>query len=195
MPDEVRRVYVIAARVLTFGIEVGLEATPLECIGLNGYFWKILFWTLLPAFLIACIVAGAALWLLARRREVGPITPAKLLATAAPLSQRLLFLIYPTVTRIAFQAFSWHHFSDGTSWLRVDVNIQQGSPEAASAASLALVAILLYPVGTFILFGSLLFLSRHAIQKNRPSRLSTAITFLHGEYETGFFWWELVEVC
>ena len=48
-----------------------------------------------------------------------------LFAMATPLILRLLFLVYPLIANVAFQAFSCYPaFDDGTSFLIADVAIQ-----------------------------------------------------------------------
>ena len=48
--------------------------------------------------------------------------------------------------------------------------------------------------GLLILNAALLYCARDAIRSNKPTALSEAIKFLHGEYEPHVFWWELVEM-
>ena len=72
--------------------------------------------------------------------------------------------------------------------------IQCRTRQHADAKALAVVAIILYPVGLLLLTAALLFASRAAIRTKRPTTLSCAIAFLHREYEPQFFWWELVEM-
>ena len=100
----------------------------------------------------------------------------------------------PIVTREAFEAFSCHHFKDGTSWRRADVSIPCNTPEHAQASQLALFVICCYPAGVPILFALLLHCARRAILSGRPTSLSTAIAFLHREYRPRRYWWELVEM-
>ena len=79
------------------------------------------------------------------------------------------------VTRVAFEAFSWYNFADDQSWLRVDVSIKYGTEDHTQAMLLAVVAILVYPVGLLLSLAVLLFRARHAITLNQPTELSTAI--------------------
>ena len=72
--------------------------------------------------------------------------------------------------------------------------IECGTAAHDDAKNLAWVAIIIYPCGMLALNASLLFAARHAILKKRPTKLSSAISFLYREYETHFFWWELVEM-
>lgn len=181
--------------IITFGFDVTLEVTPLECLGLNGYFWQMVFWMLLPLGLVALVFAGAAVWL-GFRRGMSSLSLAGWLSTATPLSIRILFLAYPIVTRQAFQAFSWFDFhEENVSYLRADVSLVHDTPEYAAAQAVALIAIIVYPIGLLLIFGALLFCARRSINSGKPTQLSKAISFLYCEYETGFYWWELVEMA
>ena len=51
-----------------------------------------------------------------------------------------------------------------------------------------------YPLGMLLLMGAFLFATRKAIRANRPTYLSTALSFLYREYRTAAFWWELMEM-
>ena len=87
------------------------------------------------------------------------------------------------------QAFSCFQFQDGRSWLIADVAIECSTREHVDAMVIAVVAILLYPVGRFGLNAALLFRARAAIRSEVPSPLSSALNFLHREYECDYFWW------
>ena len=187
LPGEVKRFLEQFAIALTLGIDI-VEATPLECVGLSGYTPRMVFWTVAPIILVAFVFLGTAVWLSVKHRR--PPLPLVVLQVAAPLVLKLLFLIYPIVTRIAFEAFSFHEFDQG-SWMRADVRIQRGTEEYDWAWNAATIAIVLYPIGLLVLFGWLLFRAHHAITQRQPTALSTAIQFLHGEYDTSFYWWEV----
>ena len=57
-------------------------------------------------------------------------------------------------------------------------------------------AIVLYPIGLLLLNAALLFSVRRAICSEEPTALSTAIAFLHREYDVrrGLYWWECAEM-
>ena len=191
MPDEVARFLEGMSVAVTLGLDLGLEATPLACVGLAGYTPEMRFWTHMPLVVVLLIVlATAASLRFFRERD---LTPRAVLLAAAPLSLKWLFLIYPIVTRHAFEAFSFHDFEEG-SWLRADVRIERGSAANAEATASAILAILAYPVGLLVVFGLLLHCASTAILTGRACELSEAIRFLHGEYKPRFFWWELSEM-
>ena len=63
---------------ITLGLDVALEATPLECVGLAGYTLEMLFWVVLPIVLIAGFTFGTAVWMVAvdKRATLGTPTAA-----------------------------------------------------------------------------------------------------------------------
>jgi len=187
LPAAVKQLLAAFAVGVSFGIN-GVS-TVLECLGMRGYGATLAIYMLLPGAAAALIVLAVALRLLCTCR----LSITALFETAVPLLLKLGFLAYPLVTNVAFDAFSCYTFSD-SEWLKADVAIQCSTPEHDGVKRLAWLAILLYPIGLFVLYGALLFAARHAIQTNRPTVLSRAIAFLYREYETSLFWWELVEM-
>jgi hypothetical protein len=192
LPEDVQRLLVRMATVVTLGIEVVLRTTPLSCVGLPGYVPQLLFWMLTPMLLGLLILLATLLWLAVQPQKVTRWRQAVLLK-AAPLVLRLLFFMYPIVTQEAFKAFPCYTFDAGkpteSSWLRADVSIECDTDDHTSAKALALLAIALYPIGLLLLFARLLFLARGAITSGRPTPLSTALGFLHREFEPRFYWW------
>ena len=191
LPEEVGLLLDHMSIVITFGIDLGLAATPLECVGLAGYTTRMLFWIVMPLALIFLILLATSVWLRFRRHQV---TCSSVLLAAAPLVLQTLFVIYPIVSRIAFSAFSFYEFKDGSSFLRADVDIKLGSAEHTRAMNVAILGIVLYPVGMPVFFGVLLWCAREAIVSGQPTPLSSATRFLHGDYKALFFWWELAEM-
>ena len=58
---------------------------------------------------------------------------------------------------------------------------------------MAIIAVLLYPVGIPLMYLLLLIAARRAIVKERPTRLSTALSFLHRDFEPRMYGWEIAE--
>ena len=52
------------AIALTLGLSLGIEATPLECVGLAGYIPELLFWMIFPlvisVFIVLLVLLSAA---------------------------------------------------------------------------------------------------------------------------------------
>ena len=56
----------------------------------------------------------------------------------------------------------------------------------------AIIAVLLYPVGIPLMYLLLLIAARRAIVKERPTRLSTALSFLHRDFVPRLYWCEII---
>ena len=169
--------------------------TPLECLGWSGYQARLIFYTVIPIIIAAIVLMVVTL----RRLLVGDrLSMAAVLQAAAPLLLKLAFLAYPMVTNVAFEAFPCHKFNVGGAqqqqWLKADVSIECGKHAHHNVIALAWLAIGLYPVGLLVLTGTLLCCARSAIASRRATPLSTAIAFLHREYEPHMWWWELIEM-
>jgi len=120
-------------------------------------------------------------------------SPPTVLETALPPMLWLLFFAYPLVTNVAFAAFPCYELDSG-SWLRADVAIECGSAAHAEAKLLALVAIILYPIGLPLISFILLLQAREAIHGKEATPLSKAIAFLWREFKPELWWWEVVEL-
>ena len=103
----------------------------------------------------------------------------------------VLFVAYPVVCNMAFQAWACHTFENGESWLIADVSIVCND---ATVRLRATVAVVLYPVGLMAFTAALLYRGRVAIQTNRPSSFSLAIAFLYRDYTPRCYWFELLEM-
>ena len=158
-----------------------------------------------PFVLVALTLLVQLVRLLAARRS-----PHEVFYVSLPLITRLLFILYPLVTNVAFEAFSCYELtagqdeSDGVlSWLVADVSIRCSKPFARGAAYhaehaevtvIGFVAVGIYAFGLIAFNGALLFAARKAIVGRTKTRLSRSISFLHREFEPTLFWWELVEM-
>ena len=70
-----------------------------------------------------------------------------------------------------------------------DVAIECRTPDHRQALSVARVAILLYPVGVWLLILCLLLRIRGNVgPQQKQSRLSNALRSLYREYEPSFYW-------
>ena len=72
--------------------------------------------------------------------------------------------------------------------------VECGTPAQHDVVALAWLAIFLYPIGLLVLTAMLLIRAREAVVARRPTPLSSAISFLHREYEPHMWWWELIEM-
>ena len=167
--------------VVSFGLYAA--SSVLECLDLGGYVRTLALFMTIPVVAAALILLASTLGLACTSR----LTPTSLAETALPPLLKLIFLIYPSVTNVAFDIFYYHRFDSG-SWLRADVSIKVGTAEHNDALVLAWLAIGVYPVGLLLLAGVLLLAARRAIMTNRPTALSRSIGFLYREFEPHFFW-------
>ena len=113
----------------------------------------------------------------------------------------ILFLLYPMVTKVAFDGFPCYPFEDGTKgWLRKDVGMQCHDGELEMGATgyrptlLIWLAVALYPIGITAFCALMLLKASTAIIAGKETPLSRAIGFLHREYDPTVFWWEIMEM-
>ena len=128
--------------------------------------------------------------------ELRPLMRSALLKST-PLQLKLLFLLYPVVTNMCFEAWPCYELGeagDEGRFMKVDVAIRCGSAEHRDVLLTAYVGVVLYAGGLIALNAGLLWMVRHAIRQGTPTELSTALVFLHGEYHPITCWWELVEM-
>lgn len=173
---------------LSLVISFGIDGIPLACIGADGYFARLLFWTVVPLILVAlcfCVGILRALWQLSRAK----VALTNIFAFVAPMVLRLFFLCYALVTNVAFEAFSCYDFDDGSRYLIADVSIVCDSAEHEQVRSLAWMVISVYSFGLIVLYIALLHCARRAILAKKPTALSRATEFLHREFEPRFYWY------
>ena len=182
LPPQVNSVLDFFAITVSFGFN-GLSSV-LECLDMPRYTDMLIVYIVTPFVFALLIFLIAFIRMLCNRSGTG------LMETAVPPMLKLIFLAYPLVTNLAFDAFACYTF-ETSEWLKADVSVQCGTAEHDEVIALAWVAIILYPIGMLALIGGQLFAARHAILTNKHTALSLAIGFLYREYETQFFWWEV----
>ena len=187
LPQEVRNLLDNLSVAVSFGVK-GLSRTPLACAGLSGYVPRLLFWIAAP-LLVACCVPLSVAALRWRRLGCAACTLAAVLKQSAPPLLSLLFILYPIVTNVAFEAFPCHELDGGIGWLIADVAIDCNSDTHMTAQLLAWVAIGMYPIGMWLLTAALLYRIKDVVAEGRETSLSTAVSFLWREYEPHAYWW------
>ena len=185
LPPEVKKLLNFFSVAVSFGF--GGVSSVLECLNTRGYVAKLAVYMITPGVIVCAILLIGLARMLCRRPSA--ITATALLEWAAPYLLQLLFLCYPLVTTVAFDAFSCYEFTE-SEWLKADVSIECGTDNHERAEALAWVAIVIYPVGLLALNAALLFRARRAIRTQKATALSRAIAFVHREYEPHIFWWE-----
>ena len=192
-------------------ITLGIEGIPFECLSPDRYKSKLLFWIIAPATICALVALTAAIRLVRKHgstlqaveERARALIVKQVLMSALPAVLYVAFAIYPIVSSAAFEAFSCHEFDGETGWLIADVAVQCGSLEHDAVRQIAIIAIIVYPVGLWLLNASLLVFAHEAIKRDSEdssaphldSTLAGAISFLYREYEPAFWWWELVEMA
>ena len=185
-----------------FNVNISGLSLPLSCIGLGTYPDQMLFTLLFPIVIAACILLGCLVSVLCGKNSSSqksatrddrrfPLRVVGLLALPHLLT--LSFLVFPMVSSTAFQAFSCEEFDNGKSFLRADYAIECNTPEHDQAMTLAVLSIMLYPVGVSLLYILLFWQAKGAIASEKPTALSRALGFLTNDFEKPFFWWELFE--
>ena len=70
--------------------------------------------------------------------------------------------------------------------MRLDASVECGSEDHESITDLAIGFIVLWPVGSIVLFMSLLAACYKPLQAKTPTALTRATAFLHREYKRPF---------
>ena len=123
---------------------------------------------------------------------------------ALPMALRVSFLAFPTVSSLAFKAFRCDDLDandglPGPAVMSADYAVVcwdeagQRTEEYQHILKLAIVAIVLYPVCVPCCYLLLFYKVRHSVWKDEPTILSKSLGFFTEEYETTFFFWELIE--
>ena len=126
---------------------------------------RLTFWAILPLALLAFVLVAAMIIAPCVRRDArsdaGAGTQTTFLRWALPTILRLSFLLYPTVTQAAFQAFPCYDLGvDGGRWLIVDVDIACGGEAHRRVRLVAWVMVGAYPLGLLAIYFVLLLLAR-----------------------------------
>lgn len=226
MPDEVHAVLLAIQYVVNLGLPV--IRVPLTCVSLGNYGSRLIFWIVCPAGVAVLIllvditrVASASRRESRAAKGKRSLDWAALPEMAGPKLLKLMFLLYPTVSRTAFQyacggynlrptslalatlfcdralavnrAFACYDFSPDGKWLRADVSVECDSSDHWEIIVAAWFAVAIYPVGLLFVSSYLLLQARSAIRNYTPTRWSRAIEFLHHEFEPHCFLWEPFE--
>ena len=207
LPPDVSAVLEIMSGWASFGLQ-GFATTPLECMGLEGYTNRLLAYMIVPAGVIVLLIIivvgssrcakpkakraiigskkeddhGAAFHLQDASSRVERLDP-NLFEQCLPSVLAWLFIVYPMVTKVAFDGFPCYSFEDGArGYLRQDVNLQCHAPDERPVM-LSFIAVLSYPIAIWLFCFVLLFKASPAILSGKSTPLSRAIGFLYREYE------------
>ena len=181
----------------SLAISLSLDGLTFACVAAHGYLSRLVFWMSAPIVVLALMATHGIVRTLCGRRT-RPLTAQRwrslVLEQLTPTFLRVMFLTYPIVTNVAFEAFSCVRFDDGNTWLIADVSVRCGTPAHQHVKNVAWGAVLAYPLGVWALNAVFLALVRRAVLSGRETALAHATGFLHREYKTQFFSWELMEM-
>ena len=158
-------------------LNIGGIGLPLQCLGIGTYVQQLVFTMLTPLLISAMIILGFVLRSSLRREPVKEGAREALMA-ALPSLLSLTFLVFPMVSSAAFRVFSCEKFDTGVSYLRADYSLECDTSEHMRAKTLAVLGILIYPVGISLMYILLMLRARRALLDERPTKLSQALSFL-----------------
>ena len=234
LPPDINEFLESLSTGLTLGVQ-GVATTPLECLGFSGYLYRLIFWMAVPAVLVVVVVLAISVQTVVKslchkkavkaedlKKEddhgaafhlsniVEDEREPSFFEKTLPAVLTLLFVVYPVVTKNAFDGFPCYRFENGREWLIADVSVecvtspyeadgpfftpQPGSPDHSTIQLIAWVTVILYPIGIWVFCAFLLYKASPTILAGKETPLSRAIGFLHKEYEPTCFWWELMEM-
>ena len=222
LPTDVSEFLEAFSSVISLGM-AGIATTPLECLGLSGYVWRLTFWMVLTPVVVLLVILGVMISNLVKNRvtrkpratTTKPVVnsedehggafhlaaadaqgskPPTFFEQCLPPVLLILFLLYPLVNKAAFDGFPCYTFADGRGWLRADVSIECDTPEHSSASALAWAAVVAYPIGIWLFCLLLLWYGSTDIIAGKETNFTRSIGMLHREFDVTCFWWELAEM-
>ena len=207
MPEEM---ILLMDRLKVFRGDVSI-IFPGTCIG--TFLTRLRVQTMLPlvAILVATLVSemSAAFGTRTAGFRMSQITKSAI-AGALPLSLVISFAFVAPSSVAVLDSFTCVPFATGSmddaaggrrdllEWfLKADLSVPCNGkhlPADSQITLLGTVMFFVWPIGLPLLYTALLVRSRTAIRARRPTRLSRACYFLHGEYKPQYYWWEVLDI-
>ena len=183
------------------------QLLPPPCFS-SGYQVTLLLVALSPLALIALVTAA---WvgrsILKDKRGDGAASVRQSVVAgllgSAPAALLISFFCVAGVSQTIFQAFLCIAYDVDSasasytqrSFLRADLSIScDGSEEHTQIKRLAVLFVAIWPVGLLAVYSVLLLLCGPQLRARKPDALTRATNFLHQEYTTQCYYWELVEL-
>ncbi|EOD14550.1 hypothetical protein EMIHUDRAFT_196951 [Emiliania huxleyi CCMP1516] len=140
------------------------------------------------------VSASARSWLAEAVLGLLDLTPACLV---------LIFFFVPSVSVSIFRSWSCHAYTisppnerlEQVSYMRQDASVECGTDDHGPIKNLAIGFVVVWPVGSLVLYSALLLACHKPLQAKTPNALTRATAFLHQEYELTYFWWEALELA
>ena len=154
LPPDVNVFLESLSSFFSFGFDSpALSSTPLECMSLHGYTYKLIAYMALPPVLVLIVVLVVTCTSRRSTKVVtsevhtkkeadhgsgfhlepsdGPQRDPTFFEKTLPAVLTLIFVLYPMVTKVAFDGFPCYYFEDGAKgYLRQDVSLQCHAPDA-----------------------------------------------------------------
>jgi hypothetical protein len=129
---------------------------------------------------------------------------------ALPVALVVSFFFVPTVSTSIFE--SWlcvEYQADGShpdsaptvqSYLREDIGVRCSDSSYDDAehdviTSIAFAFVFVWPIGMVLLYAAVLIPCGSSMRAHTPTHLTKATRFLHKDYTSDFYYWELIELC
>jgi len=116
-----------------------------------------------------------------------------------PLALVATFVLVPSTATRIFKSFLCdvieYNEQESRRYLHDDLYQDCDDPSYQTLQHIALVMIVIWPLGVPFLYAVLLWSSRDAVRIGKHTRLSRATAFLAGDYKHSVIWWEPVEMC
>jgi len=115
-----------------------------------------------------------------------------------PLVLLVTFVMLPSVSRSIFSSWDCVPYKSGPqankNFLRRDYSVECGSGAHNDIVGLAIVLVLIWPVGMQLLFVGTLWSNRKELRSSIENSFTKALRFLSGGYKPQFFYWETIEL-
>ena len=172
-----------------FNINIAGIGLPLQCLNMGTYKDHMIVTMVVPVLLGAAVIIYSIACAFTKhtpatvshneQRKLSASDGTRIwrlkagLLNALPRLLLLTFLIFPMVSSMAFRVWSCEEFESG-SFMRADYSIKcsMDNPEYASIVALALLGILLFPIGISLLYIVLFYQARQSILTSKPTALS-----------------------
>ena len=182
-------------------------ALPVACIH-SGYSFTLFLTALSPIVLIAiaaaCLIAKR-IWTAWATGSSGNSVKQAVVAGLLDSTYILLVVSFYFVSEISqniFNAFSCTAYHENSamfeerSFLSADLSVSCDSTDEDKEdyehiKAVAFVFMAVWPIGAVVLYVLLLLLCRRALNAGETTTLTRATRFLHADYKTHFYWWEV----
>jgi hypothetical protein len=157
-------VYVTVLNVASSIVQVDLPtAMPLDCMVPLWFTAKLVLRTLLPLLVMLLSFVGGRMLTRCSYVHLGGLVSSSWFY--------ILFLVYPSCSTATFHAFMCDQLDDGTQMLRADYTVCWEG-EHIRAVCYALVMVVIYPLGTPLLFAALCYANHEQLVRIRRAELT-----------------------